>query len=74
MTAGDPGRALVTVNGERWELAVGSTVADVVARVCEMDRGVAVAVDRVVVPRSRWAAVVVADGASVEVVTAVAGG
>ncbi len=63
-----------TVNGEDVELADGSTVADVVARLCPSDRGVAVAVDREVVPRSAWVAVVLTEGASVEVVTAAAGG
>ncbi len=63
-----------TVNGEDVELADGSTVADVVARLCPSDRGVAVAVDREVVPRSVWDTVVVTEGASVEVVTAAAGG
>jgi sulfur carrier protein len=37
-------------------------------------RGVAVAVDAEVVPRSEWRAFVVPDGAAVEVVTAVQGG
>ncbi|MGO9458349.1 MAG: sulfur carrier protein ThiS [Acidimicrobiales bacterium] len=63
-----------TVNGEAVELADGSTVAAVVARLCPSDRGVAVAVDREVVPRSVWDTVVVTEGASVEVVTAAAGG
>jgi sulfur carrier protein len=37
-------------------------------------RGVAVAVDGEVVPRSRWAATALADGARVEVVDAIQGG
>lgn len=64
----------VRVNGTVAVLEAGTTVADVVASVCPSDRGVAVAVDREVVPRSRWASVVVTDGAHVEVVTAAAGG
>ncbi len=63
-----------TVNGSSTVLPGGATVADVVARLCCDGRGVAVAIDREVVPRSQWAAVVVADGAVVEVVTAAAGG
>ena len=62
------------VNGRPVELVDGSTVADVVALLCPSDRGVAVAVDREVVPRSRWASVTVPDGSHVEVVTAAAGG
>lgn len=62
------------VNGEPVELAEGTTVADVVADVCRSDRGVAVALDREVVPRSRWGAVAVVEGSLLEVVTAAAGG
>jgi sulfur carrier protein len=65
---------VITVNGEPSGLPPGTTVAEVVASLCRSDRGVAVALDREVVPRSRWGSVVVADGASVEVVTAAAGG
>lgn len=65
-------RALV--NGEWRELGDGATVADVVALVATSARGVAVAVDREVVPRSAWTTTVVPDGARVEVVTAAAGG
>jgi len=64
----------VTVNGDPVVVAPGTTVADVVARLCDSDRGVAVAVDREVVPRSCWAAATLPDGARVEVVTAAAGG
>ena len=67
-------RVRATVNGAETELAPGTTVADVVAAVCRDDRGVAVALDREVVPRSRWEVVAVGDGAHVEVVTAAAGG
>jgi sulfur carrier protein len=62
------------VNGVDVEVPTGTTLADLVARSCPSDRGVAVAVDRTVVPRSRWAEVVVAEGCSVEMVTAAAGG
>jgi sulfur carrier protein len=62
------------VNGVAVDLAEGSTVADVVAELCPTGRGVAVAIDRTVVPRSTWTEVVVPEGASVEVVTAAAGG
>lgn len=64
----------VTLNGRPAELPDGSTVADVVAGVCPSGRGVAVAVDREVVPRSRWADTVPRPGAVIEVVTAAAGG
>jgi sulfur carrier protein len=62
------------VNGEPAELATGTTVAQLVAQRCASPRGVAVALDREVVPRSSWATVEVPEGASVEIVTAAAGG
>jgi sulfur carrier protein len=65
---------VITLNGEPVDVPEGTTVADVVARLCPSARGVAVAVDREVVPRSRWSDVVVPPGARVEVVTAAAGG
>jgi len=65
---------LATVNGEPIELAAGTSVAELVARTCPSARGVAVALDREVVPRSSWTVTVVGHGASVEIVTAAAGG
>lgn len=68
---------IITVNGEPREVAAAATVADVVTLVhpeAAAQKGVAVAVDRAVVPRTRWAATPVAAGARVEFVTAVQGG
>jgi sulfur carrier protein len=64
----------VTVNGARWELPEGATLADVLARLDVPGRGVAVALDGAVVPRASWPATALADGAGVEVLTAVQGG
>lgn len=64
----------VSVNGALREIAAGTTVAALVRELGAGSRGVAVAIDRVVVPRSSWEDVVVEAGAHVEVVTAVAGG
>jgi sulfur carrier protein len=64
----------VTVNGVRWELLEGATLADVLARLDVPGRGVAVALDGAVVPRASWPATALADGAGVEVLTAVQGG
>jgi sulfur carrier protein len=66
----------VTVNGEPRELADGATVQDV-AQALELPadgRGVAIAVDREVVPRGAWGATPLTDGARIEVVRAVQGG
>ena len=66
----------IRLNGEERELPAGATVAAAVALldVTEDSRGVAVAVDREVVPRGAWSEHVVADGARVEVLTAIQGG
>jgi sulfur carrier protein len=64
---------VITVNGEPREVA--GTVDDVLdALGIEVRRGMAVAVDAEVVPRSAWSTTQVGDGARVEIVTAVQGG
>lgn len=64
----------VIVNGEGRELPAGATVATLVATLGGGDRGVAVAIDEEVVPRSAWPTAVLGDGVRVEVLTAVQGG
>ena len=64
----------VVVNGERRELQHDTTIADVVRSLVEADRGVAVALDGEVVPRSAWATTRLRDGHHVEVLRAVQGG
>lgn len=65
----------VTVNGADRELGAGATIADVVEDVAGDDRGVAVAVDGVVLPRGRWGETVEGLGArAIDVLTAVQGG
>jgi len=65
----------VSVNGVEQELATGATVADVVRSLVESpERGVAVALDGEVVPRSRWQATGLREGQAVEVLRAVQGG
>ncbi len=64
------------LNGQPVEVSPGSTIADLVTALTSDDdsKGVAVAVDRCVIPRSEWAATPVRAGSLVEVVTAAAGG
>jgi sulfur carrier protein len=64
----------VTINGERRELASGATVDDAVAAIGAPRSGIAVAVDGEVVPRADWVLLKLADGAEIEVLTAVQGG
>ena len=66
----------VTVNGQPRELPAGATVASVVEALTgrPQGRGVAVALAGEVVPRTRWEATTLEEGAQLEVVTAVQGG
>ncbi|HEX2498371.1 MAG TPA: sulfur carrier protein ThiS [Actinomycetes bacterium] len=75
----------VSINGESRELAAGTTVADVVAELAPPSnhgtappkgtaRGIAVAVNDEVVPRTAWPDTVLAEADRVEVLTAVQGG
>ena len=66
----------VVLNGSRAELADGATVQ---AAVDALDlpaagRGVAVAVDAEVVPRTQWETHELQDGARVEILRAIQGG
>ena len=64
----------IRLNGENRELPPEVTVADLLAGL-ELDRhGIAVAVDRQVVPRAEHASTRLRDGADVEVIRAVGGG
>jgi len=66
----------LSVNGAPLRVPAGATIADVVASLTEQEdpRGVAVAVDRCVIPRSEWATTAARAGSLVEVVGAAAGG
>ena len=63
----------VTVNDEAVEVDDDTTVAALLATLGIPDKGIAVAVDWAVLPRSEWDHAL-SEGAKVEVVTAVQGG
>jgi sulfur carrier protein len=63
----------VQVNDEPVEIDETTTVSSLLARLGFPDKGIAVAVDWEVLPRSEWESTL-SDGARVEVVTAVQGG
>ena len=67
---------MIRVNGQASDAAPGTTVEQLLARldVPTGNRGIAVAVDAEVVPRAEWGTFALADGATVEVLTAVQGG
>jgi sulfur carrier protein len=64
----------VTVNGRDCVVAAALSVDGLVTSLLEARRGVAVAVNGTVVPRSTWTEVTLADGDTVEVLTAAQGG
>lgn len=64
----------ISLNGEERIVRPGATVNDLVEELGVPTRGVAVALDHVIVPRSAWARTVVTVGARVDVVTAMQGG
>ena len=64
---------MIRVNGVD-DVFLDETVEDIVVRRAIEPRGIAVALDGVVVRRSEWSSTTVHDGAIVEIVTAAAGG
>lgn len=64
----------VLVNGVPSDVALGTTVAELVDARAEQQRWVAVALDGDVVPRGTWTSTVLRDGDSVEILVPVAGG
>jgi sulfur carrier protein len=64
---------LVSINDDIVEVAEQTTVAALLETLGLPDKGIAVAVNWAVIPRSQWYAPL-ADGAQVEAMTAVQGG
>jgi sulfur carrier protein len=64
----------ITLNGSRHEIAAGTTLDQLVVVFSLPERGVALAMNSEVVPRSVWASTRVLPDARVEVVTAFQGG
>lgn len=61
---------IVVVNGETLDVPADSTVGTLAPN----QRGVAVAVNREIVPRSRWSEAPLAEGDRVEILEAAKGG
>ena len=64
----------IEVNGQPWDGPLGTTVAALVSAWCPSPKGIAVARNGDVVPRSAWADTVVSAGDRIEIVSAAAGG
>lgn len=65
---------IVSINGEPRRMEPGSAVQAVLSTLGAGATGTAVAVNGAVVPRSAWTSRELAEGDSVEVLTAVPGG
>ena len=64
----------VTVNGQVRDVPAGATIRDLLDRMGLPEDGIAVAIDRAVVPRSEHRSRALTEGQSVEVIRAVGGG
>jgi sulfur carrier protein len=65
----------LSLNGEERRLSAGASIPDVLGILgFEAARGVAVAVNGEVIPRSEWEGFALSDGMRVEVLRAVQGG
>lgn len=64
----------VTVNGQPRRLPEGTSISDLLTACGFPDTGIAVAVNRTVIPRSRHAEQLLVEGDSVDAVQAVGGG
>ena len=73
-TAGEGSMIDIVVNGEHRTVDAAVTVADLVAQIASTTRGIAVAVDGNIVPRSTWESTRAPDNCKIEIITAVAGG
>ena len=69
-----PAPIVVIVNGEERPVEAGITLDGLLETLGARRRGVAVALDGEVVPRSAWRSSTLVSGARVEIVTAAAGG
>jgi len=64
----------ITLNGSPHEVADGTTVEQLVTVLLLPERGVALAMNSEVVPRSVWASTLVLPNSRVEVITPAQGG
>jgi sulfur carrier protein len=64
----------IEVNGQAWEGPPGTTVTELVSAWCPSPKGIAVARNGEVVPKSTWGQTQLFDDDRIEIVTASAGG
>ena len=63
-----------SINGEPREIEAGLTIADLLQQLGAPERGIAIAKNERVVPRSAFADERIAEGDRIEIIQAVAGG
>ena len=66
----------ITLNGQEQLVADSASIAELVVHLTgeQEPKGIAVALNRCVVPRSEWESTAVSSGSVLEIVTAAAGG
>ncbi len=64
----------LTVNGEPKEVQPTTSLKDIVSLITPASRGVAVAVNAAVIPKSTWETTQLAAGDEIEILTAAPGG
>jgi sulfur carrier protein len=64
----------ITVNGEKREVSEGTSLATLISDTRVDRRGIAVAVNQEVVPRSLWDNTIISNQDCIEIITAVPGG
>jgi len=65
---------VVTVNGKGMEVPLGLSLADLISEVGTDKRGIAVAINQEVVPRSLWGHTIISNEDRIEIITAAPGG
>ena len=65
---------MITVNGEVQVLPGDLTMRQLLEHLSVPEKGIAVAVDGTVLPKSRWDLTTVEKGSKIEILTAVQGG
>lgn len=64
----------IRLNGEPYEVQAGTTLAALVNAISDEPRGIAIELNREIVPKSQHGAVILAEGDELEVVQFVGGG
>ncbi|RIJ15611.1 sulfur carrier protein ThiS [Henriciella mobilis] len=64
----------VFVNGDPFEIDTGASVSDLVAKLTDDPRGIAIELNREIIPKSKHAETSLKDGDRLEVVQFVGGG